>query len=181
MRTFADIWRITDSIYGAFSQNESQILYTYANSCLNNSVYVEIGSYCGRSSSILGMLAKDKDCELYCIDSFITGAPNVEDVESVFHSNMQRSDTTYNLIKDRSDNAASTFTKDIDFLFIDGDHQYSGVKSDCDLWIPKVKQNAFILFHDYKSSWEGVKQAVDERTELKQIGVFDSLIVTQKI
>ena len=36
----------------------------------------------------------------------------------------------------------------IDFLFIDGDHRYAGVKRDFRLYSPIVKQNGLIVFHD---------------------------------
>jgi predicted O-methyltransferase YrrM len=36
----------------------------------------------------------------------------------------------------------------IDFLFIDGDHRYSGVKRDWKLYAPLVKKNGLIAFHD---------------------------------
>lgn len=36
----------------------------------------------------------------------------------------------------------------IDFLFIDGDHRYSGVKRDWKLYSGLVKQNGLIAFHD---------------------------------
>lgn len=36
----------------------------------------------------------------------------------------------------------------IDFLFIDGDHRYRGVKEDWKLYAPLIKQNGLIVFHD---------------------------------
>ena len=36
----------------------------------------------------------------------------------------------------------------IDFLFIDGDHRFSGVKKDWRLYSPLVKNNGLIVFHD---------------------------------
>ena len=36
----------------------------------------------------------------------------------------------------------------IDLLFIDGDHRYSGVRRDFQLYSPLVKQNGLIVFHD---------------------------------
>ncbi len=36
----------------------------------------------------------------------------------------------------------------IDFLFIDGDHRYSGVKRDWELYSPFVKNSGLIVFHD---------------------------------
>jgi len=36
----------------------------------------------------------------------------------------------------------------IDFLFIDGDHTYEGVKEDFEMYAPLVRQNGMIAFHD---------------------------------
>lgn len=36
----------------------------------------------------------------------------------------------------------------IDFLFIDGDHSYEGVKKDFEMYAPLVKVNSLIAFHD---------------------------------
>lgn len=38
--------------------------------------------------------------------------------------------------------------KKIDFLFIDGDHTYEGVKKDFEMYSPLVKNNGIIAFHD---------------------------------
>ncbi len=38
--------------------------------------------------------------------------------------------------------------KEIDFLMIDGDHTYKGVKRDWDLYSPLVKKNGIIALHD---------------------------------
>ncbi|MFC1667583.1 class I SAM-dependent methyltransferase, partial [Candidatus Omnitrophota bacterium] len=51
--------------------------------------------------------------------------------------------------------------RNIDFLWIDGDHSYEGVKKDIHDWIPLVKKDSFICFHDYRDA-PGVKKAVDE-------------------
>ena len=51
----------------------------------------------------------------------------------------------------------------LDFVFIDGDHAYEGVKRDIQDWIPLVKTNGTICFHDYRDA-PGVKRAVDEIT-----------------
>jgi len=38
----------------------------------------------------------------------------------------------------------------VDFLFIDGDHSYEGVKRDFELWSPLVRSGGLIVFHDMK-------------------------------
>lgn len=42
--------------------------------------------------------------------------------------------------------------KPIDFLFIDGDHSYEGVKKDYEIYSPLVKSGGFIAFHDINDS-----------------------------
>ena len=39
----------------------------------------------------------------------------------------------------------------LDYVFIDGDHSYEGVKRDITLWWPKVKEGGWIGGHDWKS------------------------------
>ena len=38
--------------------------------------------------------------------------------------------------------------KSLDFLFIDGDHTYEGVKKDFEMYSPLVKKGGLVAFHD---------------------------------
>jgi predicted O-methyltransferase YrrM len=60
--------------------------------------------------------------------------------------------------------------KSIDFVFIDADHRYEGVKADISAWQPKVKNSGIISGHDIdEPSWPGVRKAVEEWCELNKI------------
>ena len=60
-----------------------------------------------------------------------------------------------------STEAVDKIKDEIDMIFIDGDHSYSGVKTDVDLYFPKLKKGGIICMHDY--GWaEGVKKVVHE-------------------
>jgi len=50
----------------------------------------------------------------------------------------------------------------LDFIFIDGDHEYEGVKNDLIHWCPKVKRGGIIAGHDYVEGYDGVIKAVDD-------------------
>lgn len=52
----------------------------------------------------------------------------------------------------------------LDAVFIDAEHTYSGVKTDIELWWPKVKPGGWIGGHDYDNlpRFPGVRRAVDE-------------------
>ena len=51
----------------------------------------------------------------------------------------------------------------LDYVFIDADHTYNGVKQDIIHWEPKVRKGGFIIGHDYgHPKYTGVNKAVNE-------------------
>lgn len=55
----------------------------------------------------------------------------------------------------------------MDFVFLDADHSYEGVRDDIAAWLPKVRKGGWIGGHDYANDmpeydFSGVKRAVDE-------------------
>jgi predicted O-methyltransferase YrrM len=42
--------------------------------------------------------------------------------------------------------------REIDFLFIDGDHSYEGVRKDFQMYAPMVREGGIIAFHDIRDS-----------------------------
>lgn len=49
------------------------------------------------------------------------------------------------------------FENGIDFLFIDGDHTYNGVKMDFEMYSPLVKDNGIIALHDIQKGAPAIK------------------------
>ncbi|GAB4128599.1 MAG: hypothetical protein OHK0045_03040 [Raineya sp.] len=50
----------------------------------------------------------------------------------------------------------------LDFLFIDGDHTFEGVKTDFEMYAPLVKEGGVIAFHDIAKHPEGWEVGVDK-------------------
>lgn len=69
----------------------------------------------------------------------------------------------FQLIQKRSDDAVIHFEDEsVDFIFVDGIHEYSQCKRDIVNYYPKLKKGGYIFGHDY-CSWKGnVDKAVDE-------------------
>lgn len=67
-------------------------------------------------------------------------------------------------IRQTSSEAAKNFSNGkLDFVYIDADHRYLGVKKDLNIWGTKVRNGGIIAGHDYgNKQWPGVKLAVDE-------------------
>ncbi len=93
----------------------------------------------------------------------------------------QLTDTRTILVKGSSRNVSKLIANDsLDWVYIDSDHSYNGVKEDIEGWFPKVRKGGIISGHDYiKASdmdpevlerygfvkGQGVCKAVDEFCE----------------
>lgn len=59
--------------------------------------------------------------------------------------------------------AARYWSEPIDFLYVDADHGYDGVRADLEAWVPHVKLGGLIVGDDYRNAlYPGVKEAWDE-------------------
>ncbi len=65
-------------------------------------------------------------------------------------------------IKKTSVDAVDDIPDDLDFVYIDGNHDYSFVKDDIKNYYPKVKRDGIIGGHDFERYWLGVPKAVLE-------------------
>ena len=50
-------------------------------------------------------------------------------------------------------------SRELDMLFIDGDHSYDGVKSDWEMYSPLVRKGGLVLFHDV-ANWVNEPEVV---------------------
>lgn len=129
---------------------------------------VEIGSYCGGSTVIIGKAAvrRNPSVKVYAIEPFVFDEPRYRgDYERLFDANVADWGLQQTIVKIRqtSQAAALTWKRAIDFLYIDGDHRYEAVLADIRAFVPFVRGEGIIAFHDYKlSGKEGVRRAVDE-------------------
>lgn len=182
MRSFDECWQYSNTIPGSFTEAEARVMYEELIKLPDESVVVEIGSYMGRSASLIGQVAQDKGFEFVCVDNFVTGFED-KSVQQELRNNLDRNKVRYVLFEMYSRRAAKLFDyHEVDFVFIDGDHRYEGCFEDINLWLPRVKQNGLVAFHDYNSSWIGVRKAVDEIKVLfeEETAKVDSLLICRK-
>jgi len=137
------------------------------------SICAEIGVWKGHSIIYLaqGYKKRNIDISIYAIDLFDKWESENESVKShipfiydIYNENLEDSGVRDIItdVKGCSWDVASQFKDSFfDFVFIDGDHSYSGVCKDINAWLPKVKYGGIIGGHDYFNA-NGVKQAVNE-------------------
>tara|TARA_A100001011_G_C14303001_1_gene841716 strand:+ start:584 stop:1192 length:609 start_codon:yes stop_codon:yes gene_type:complete len=149
----------------------------FLNKLCPNGVGAEIGVKEGDFSKIL--LSGWHGCKLYLIDPWENQDKNIydEDIhdhESDYHKtqyNLRDFSGRYEIIRQYSNDAHSHFAKNsLDFIYVDGNHSYEGVKSDLELFYPKLKYGGVMMGDDYHAHDIeklfgfnfGVKKAVDE-------------------
>lgn len=161
-----DAWVPWNSGLGA----GAHVLYAMVRA-LSPSVIVEIGSARGKSSCALAMACKHNDKgKVYAIDPHTINAWTDKGVGNDTEQFLRARLTEYGLdpwcevIRATSLDAAADWTRQVDLLFIDGDHTYEGVKTDFDLFRPWLGPDALVVFHD--TAWESHKGHRSYRNDL---------------
>jgi predicted O-methyltransferase YrrM len=180
-------------IDGWLTRAEAVLLYTTAThraQHISEAKWVEIGSYKGRSTVIMGTALKIHDAgQLYAVDPHNGvlsdpkgGTEIVEPTLDDFLSNIRRMGLKNHVVPVLQKSTHTEWQDDIDFIFIDGLHDQASVTADYNHFSPHFVQGTLVLFHDY--TWPDVGRFVDERIarhELALVSQADSLIITRFI
>lgn len=144
----------------------------------NNLVGVEIGVACGvYAKMILESLNIKK---LYLIDPYkdyvennklipasvlvdqYVKVPSYSDIKNLALKNLKYFSSYIQFIPLESEEAVVLVPDNLDFVYIDGNHDYEHVKSDIKNYYPKVKKGGIIGGHDFNEDSFGVLYAVLE-------------------
>lgn len=191
-----------DRVDGWLHCNEAAKLFDLARGVTDDSpVVVEIGSFLGKSTIVLGKGLMGKNSpKLYCIDPFDfrmeeswmpnysrMGGKSTTDPSEIFLHNLEINGVRglVDFKQAFSHDVAKGFEQAIDLLFIDGDHSYDAVKRDIEDWAPMLKPDGFIAFHDVdRSAFPGTRRAIDEfltgNPNWVPCGKYRSLLVVRK-
>lgn len=149
-------------------------LYKQAVQRFTDGMFVEVGSWKGRSASFLGVeiINSGKPIKLYCVDTW-KGSKEHQDMDCVkndslyeeFIFNTKPIESVIIPLRMSSTQAATQFEDNsIDFVFLDAAHEYEAIKADIEAWYPKVKPGGLFAGHDYAiyGAYPGVYNAVNE-------------------
>lgn len=129
---------------------------------------IEIGSHMGESTGMFA--ATQMFNEIHAIDPH-SGVEEFNDisgwtwdqVQQEFYNNIRHYKDVIYYHQDFSYNIVDGFSNDyFDFIYVDGDHSYDGVKRDLTEFLPKLKKGGIIAGHDWVVEWPGVQTAVSE-------------------
>lgn len=166
---------------------ESDLLIEYVKKCKIH--FVEIGTHKGGSASLISKYLPMK-VSLTTIDIFEKAPkgsmppekkpPKYEEAKETIEK--QGDISKVEIVKGYSWKVAENWDKDIDMLFIDGDHRYQAVKKDFNSWEPHVVKDGHILMHDI--NLKGVRKAYEEKLRSSRFLLKErvgSLVIIKKL
>lgn len=146
-------------IDGFFSEDEGRWYRRFAAS-LRGGVFVEVGSWKGRSTSFVGPVCNANGTRLLCVDHWAGSRDSLatryarelaeHDVEAIFRANMKELGIVVEVLRERSVVAAAKMgPASTDRVFLDGSHDPVSVAEDLRAWLPTLKPGGVLGGHDY--------------------------------
>lgn len=175
--TFDELWKAIQTWGGWLREDQALALWKAAKEVKEEGVVVEIGSYHGKSASVLLLGTRDSN-DIFAIEphggtdrspgEWIETKDIGEEDHEVFLSNLgliahQFLDGElpgrFTHVRKFSDQAHDSVLGEIALLYIDGAHRYGDVSNDINGWGSKVAHGGQLFIHDVFNS-AGVTLAV---------------------
>jgi predicted O-methyltransferase YrrM len=168
-------------IDGWFSEDEGRWYARFARA-LHGGVFVEVGSWKGRSTSFIGRICKENGTRLVCVDHWRGSNDHldgryratlaVEDVERTFRDNMRALGIEVEVIAEPSVVAARHFPEaSVDRVFLDASHDHPSVTEDLLAWSTRLRPDGILAGHDYGPNHAGLREAVDAFASARNLQV----------
>ena len=164
--TQRELMDLLANVEGWLTPRECWALFACARRCRGRGAIVEVGSWKGKSTIVLAAGARDAArTAVHAIDPH-GGIPALGNVPTFdqFTANIARAGLT-DLVRPHvqtSAEAAAGFKEPVEFIFIDGAHEYELVLKDFECWFPKVLEGGVMAFHD-SVGWPGPRRVVRDR------------------
>ena len=168
----------TDWEYGGVDLRELYLLSALVKQSKSQNIF-EIGTFKGTTTLHLAVNS-EPNTRIFTLNLPVSSMPSAESVsfdhKTKFEEEAQTgekyrgTDVAPKIIQLYGDSAVYDFTpfyNRMDFVFVDGSHQYEFVKKDSMNAFKLLKENGLILWHDYGRA--GVTKALDEISRQKTI------------
>ena len=123
-------------------------------------VCVEIGVHDGENAE--RMLGKLPIRELYLVDPYVQypefDEERLKRVKEIAHKRLARFGNRVIWIEKKSEAAVADVPNGLDFVYVDGAHDYENVKKDIENYYSKIREGGLLTGHDI--CWPGVTKAV---------------------
>ena len=151
---FDATWTVASTIPGWLTEAQARLLFDTAQELSERPLIVEIGSHQGKSTVVLASVARSIGGRVVAVDPFVDGRLfGGASTRTKFEGNVAAAELgdVVELLPDYSTRARTTWARDIDYLYIDGKHDYWTLSDDLK-WARHLPPGAPILVHDCYSS-----------------------------
>jgi predicted O-methyltransferase YrrM len=158
--TFEEVWAEAGPIRGWLSRGEARILFGLASAVEPGHCVVEIGSYCGRATTVLAGSGR----QVVAIDPLAPGtASGGREVAPEHADELERVAAGHPNVEWVRLPAAEAHApgRPVGLLFIDGDHEWPAPILDFERLEGRLAPGGLVAFHDYRVC-PGVTRTVDE-------------------
>ena len=203
----AALFGLADRVTGFMPGDEGRALYDAAVRYFDRGVGVEIGTYCGKSTMLLGAAAEARDSVLYTIDhhhgseehqpgweyhdaSLVDRVTGRFDTLPTFRHNLDAAglDDHVVAVVGRSPVVARGWRTPLQLLFIDGGHTEAAAQQDFDGWAKWVAVGGALIIHDVfpdprdggQAPYHVYRRAI-ESGDFGEVAVTGSLRVLERV
>lgn len=203
----ARLFDLAEGVTGFMPADEGRALYDAAIRYLGNGTGVEIGTYCGKSTVLLGAAAQQTGGVVYTVDhhhgseehqpgwefhdtSMIDPMTGLFDTLPTLRHTLDAAGLDDHVIAvvGRSHVVARSWRTPLSFLFIDGGHTEEAAQRDYAGWAPWVTVGGGLVIHDvFPNPDEGgqapfhIYQRALDSGEFREVGATSSLRVLERI
>jgi MMP 1-O-methyltransferase len=201
------LFALSDEVTGFMPREEGLALYDAALRYLRDGAGVEIGTYCGKSTLLLGAAAQQRNSVLYTIDhhhgseehqpgweyhdaSLVDKATGRFDTLPTLRRTLDAADLDDHVVAivGKSTTVARGWRTPLQLLFIDGGHSEEAAMADFDGWARWVSPGSALVIHDVfpdprdggQAPYHVYRRAIDSR-QFKEVAVTGSLRVLERV
>ncbi|MBG1267032.1 class I SAM-dependent methyltransferase [Nostoc sp. WHI] len=176
--SYQNIHDAVECIEGFMVTGQEEFLFNKVISLPEDAVIVEIGSFKGRSTVAMAYACIGTKRKIYSIDTWDGNDADFSERQffEVWQQNIQLNGLEQYVIPLRGYSHdvlkrwdKLTNSKAIDFIFIDGSHQYLDVLKDFELSFSLVKNGGWIAFHDVVPTWPGPERVWHNIAKLRLV------------
>jgi MMP 1-O-methyltransferase len=201
------LFALAERVRGFMPSDEGRALYQAALRYLDGGVGVEVGTYCGKSTLLLGAAAQQTASALFTIDhhhgseehqpgwefhdaSLVDEVTGLFDTLPVFRRTLDAAGLDEHVVAmvGRSPVAARAWRSPLQLLFIDGGHTEAAATQDFDGWAKWVSIGGALVIHDVfpdpkdggQAPYHIYCRAIDSG-QFREVSVTGSLRVLERI
>ena len=189
------LFAFADRVRGFMPREEGRALHRHASIVEADGPYLEVGSYCGKSTVYLGGAARDRGRLLFAVDhhrgseenqfgwewhepDLVDSSSGLIDTLPAFRRTIREADLESVVVAVVGDSptVASRWGTPLALLFIDGGHGSEPAHADYEGWVPHLSVGGTLLIHDvFPDPADGGRPPFEIFERAMNSGAFDEV------